>query len=310
MRRYAAFVLLILASADSRFASAQDSAPPLSPIARMRLAAAESTAALRSGAGHGRVTYEVAGKVVEQMKFQITFQEDKYAVTARYTLPDKRNKGVTKQTMISDGDLVFATRFSDKLKADGYTTHIWRNGKSVGEHRFLFLPEQIFPYDPTKLQLAGVNLPLVFEKFDVQVVSSDDATAKLTYMLNQKMKSTVVGEAHSGFNVTYASLDDDEGPYHTRTVGWQRKGDVWYVRRFEEKWFARARRVPREDRVRTLEYDGFEPNAEVDDKMFDLTGVEKGWFNERVLHPHTRFPEGKEETEVDQRLLSPTNVLQ
>jgi hypothetical protein len=273
----------LLAVAGERAGAQESELAALPPVGRARLAAVHAKTDLKSGAGRGRITVRTEGKTVETIVFQTTFKGDQYAVTARYPLPRKGAESITMETMVSDGDLTFATRFSARLR-EGYDTQIWHGERRLGRNG-PFSPAEVFPYDVTKLAYGSINVPKILDKSDVKILVADDAQVQMTYLLGSKTRCTLLCEGHSGFNVTELIVEDGEGPYHISKIGWEREADVWYVRRLQEKWFARER-LKSKDRERIFEYDDFEPNAEVDEKPFDLSRVIDGWYNERIMYPH------------------------
>jgi len=273
----------LLAAAGERAFAQRSELAELPPVGRVRLAAVHARTDLKSGAGRGRITMRSEGKTVETIAFQTTFKDGQYAVTARYPLPRKGAEAIMMQTMVSDGDLTFATRFSSRLR-DGYDTYIWHGGRIVGRNG-LAAPTEFFPYDVTRLAYGFVNVPKILDKSDVKLLAADDAQVQMTYLLSSTTRGTLLCEGHSGFNVTELTVEDGVGPYHALKIGWERERDVWYVRRYHEKWFARER-LKSKDRERILEYDDFEPNAEVDENPFDLSRVVDGWYNDRIMYPH------------------------
>jgi hypothetical protein len=257
----------------------------LPPVGRVRLAAVHAKTDLKSGTGRGRVTTKLNGKQIEALAFQTTFDGDKYAVTVPYPQPRKERDSIKLQTMVTDGFLTFGTVFSERIRRDGYETSIWRNGKSDRQNAWLVSTTDIFPYDVTKLCRRAIDVPQIMDKYDVKLVSADGSQAQMNYTIGKKTLVTFTTEAHSGFNVTQLAASVDNEVRQSYRIAWDRSGDVWHVHRFYEKWL-RSDALKTDEYERTLEYDDFQPNIEIDEKMFDLSRVEDGWYNDRLMYPH------------------------
>jgi hypothetical protein len=260
--------------------------PLLPPVGRVRLAAVHAKNDLKSGVGHGKLVTRQDGKTIETALFQATFSGDKYAVTVHYPQPRKGRESITMQTMVTDGFFTFATQFSERLRPDGYATAVWREGRSIGNRQAFFLPAEVFPYDVTKLGRQAINVLAVLNNREPKTISGDDAQVELTWTSYWNTRTTLLADAHSGFNVTECRHEDDRGLVQLYKLGWQRQRDVWFVNRLNEKWITQDQTKVVKQYQRTLEYDDFQPNVEVDEKMFDLTRVEDGWYNDRIMYPH------------------------
>jgi hypothetical protein len=259
--------------------------PPLPPVGRVRLAAVHAKTDLKSGTGRGRVSTKLHGKQVEVLAFQSTFSADKYAVTVHYPQPQKGHELIWMQTMITDGTLTFGTRVSERARPQGNVTEVWRDGKPLGGRPSGLSIADIFPYDVTNLCQRAIHVPLVMDKYDVKLVAADDTQVQMAYTIGKKTEVAFTAEAHSGFNVTQLSASVDGQVRQSYQIGWERSEGVWYVRRMQEKWL-RQDKIKTDEQERTLEYDDFQPNVEIDETMFDLSRVEEGWFNDRLMYPH------------------------
>lgn len=207
---------------------------------------------LHSAQGTGTFQVERDGHLVEEMGFDVVFDGDKYFLDITHKLAEPPKLFYERHTLVCDGEAIFSTRFSPRIKPGGCDTQVYR--KSIGT---VFVASGGFRWDPNRLAKIPMDVIKVDDRYEIVVHEEEGGILRASYNLSPVVAVEFLADPKVGYNVTSVTcFDVSQGRevVSAYNVTWDRQNSVWFIKKL-------VREEPRERRKLILTYAEFTANS-------------------------------------------------